>query len=100
MSDSRAERLARNEAWYREANERMAPWNRGGPNLGERFPLVCECPNLDCHHVLWLTMPEYEAIRSHPRRFLVCPGHEVPDIETVLERRGDRLVVVEKRGEA
>jgi hypothetical protein len=41
------------------------------------------------------TARDDERIRSHPRRFLILPGHEVPEIETVVETEQD-YVVVEK----
>jgi hypothetical protein len=44
-------------------------------------------------------MDEYEAIREHPARFPVLPGHELPDVETVVETH-ERYLVVEKQGTA
>jgi hypothetical protein len=32
-------------------------------------------------------------VRENPLQFLVAPGHEQPDIETVLERREGYLIV-------
>jgi hypothetical protein len=40
-----------------------------------------------------LTLCEYEEIRSHPRRFVVVPGHELPDVETVVAARPGYLIV-------
>jgi hypothetical protein len=37
----------------------------------------------------------YEQIRRHPRHFFVRPGHEKPDVETVI-RRDEEFLVVEK----
>lgn len=42
---------------------------------------------------------EYFAIRGHPRRFIVLPGHVVPEAERVVAEV-DRHVVVEKSGVA
>jgi hypothetical protein len=44
-----------------------------------------------------LTKPEYEEIRAKPTRFVLAPGHVAPEIEHVVEREGDH-VVVEKQG--
>jgi hypothetical protein len=99
-SDSRAARLARNEVSYRDANERRRGAHVGDVEREEEVRFVCECPDLTCDRGVRVSLPEYEAIRSHPRRFLVAPGHEVTEIEVVLERHGDRLTVVEKRDEA
>jgi hypothetical protein len=38
-------------------------------------------------------------VRSHPRRFVVLPGHEETAIESIVEVYPG-YVVVEKRGEA
>jgi hypothetical protein len=37
----------------------------------------------------------YREIRSNTRRFFVRPGHEMPDVETVVERE-EAWYVVEK----
>jgi hypothetical protein len=45
--------------------------------------------------LLTLTPSEYEQIRSDPRHFVVLAGHELPDVERIVERRGE-IVIVEK----
>jgi hypothetical protein len=88
---SRQERLAQNETRFREINEAAQPM-RVTSGSG-RF--VCECADRSC--MAWLTIPgdEYEAVRQDPRRFIVAPTHELPDIETVVARH-QGYVVVEK----
>ena len=41
----------------------------------------------------------YEWVRSDPRRFLIAPGHETPEVEDVV-RVENAFSVVEKQGEA
>jgi hypothetical protein len=60
---------------------------------------VCECADEECFEPIELTMDEYEAIREHPARFPVLPGHELPDVEKVVETH-ERYLVVEKQGAA
>ena len=60
---------------------------------------VCECANDDCVERLPVPRDEYVAVRSEPRRFIVAPGHEAAELETVVERH-DRFFVVEKQGQA
>jgi hypothetical protein len=43
-----------------------------------------------------LSVREYEEIRSHPRWFVLVPGHEIPDVETVVSARPG-YVIVEKQ---
>jgi hypothetical protein len=33
-----------------------------------------------------MRVDEYERLRHNPRRFAVVPGHELPDIEAVVEQ--------------
>jgi CO dehydrogenase/acetyl-CoA synthase alpha subunit len=42
-----------------------------------------------------LTLAEYEAVRRTATHFLVRPGHDVPEIERIVDEM-DRYVVVEK----
>lgn len=45
-----------------------------------------------------LTRDEYEAVRSHPARFFVIPGHEDLNGSEVVVETFDRYVLVEKQG--
>jgi hypothetical protein len=40
-------------------------------------------------------LEDYTAVRRHPRRFVVTPTHEIPDVETVVAR-ADGYFVIEK----
>jgi hypothetical protein len=90
-------RIAANEDTFRDINEGIA---RGQWPGEESKPVSfrCECARLGCNLLIDLTLAEYEAIRSHSRRFFVFPGHELPEVETVVERCAT-YVVVEKRAE-
>jgi len=86
------ERLARNQALFREVNERITEIK--SPVISFR-ELVCECSDPTCTKSLAVAMEEYEAVRSQPRWFLVARGHEMPEVERVVEDK-DRFLVVEK----
>lgn len=94
--DAQTQRDARTEALFRETNEAI---ERGlwAADPGEAVRFRCECSDMDCHTIVNLTLPEYERIRDSPRRFVVATGHESPELEDVVERHGDYLIV-EKRG--
>jgi hypothetical protein len=84
---------AETEALFRDVNERIA-------ESAERFDaseaeFVCECSDPNCTHRVATTLEHYEAVRQEPTQFLLVPGHEDPEIERVVERRG-RLAVVDK----
>ena len=87
------ERAARNEALFRELNERVEGLV-GAVDLG-RIRFVCECGNLECLERVQLTRAAYEDVRSDPTRFVVAPGHENPTIERAVAR-GEGYLVVEK----
>jgi hypothetical protein len=86
--------VARNEAVYREVNERIREIQA---EIGEdeRTDFLCECGRDDCTEPLSLSLAEYEAVRSDPTYFVVVPGHEVVDLEHVIKQT-DRFYVVEK----
>jgi hypothetical protein len=83
MSRDRAERTALTEAAFRIANDRMAAWEEASPDAAELY--FCECSRLECREKVALTRRAYEAVRAHPARFVVVHGHEVDDLETVVE---------------
>ncbi len=94
--DWRARRLARNEARFRDINERL---ERDLTQLGVDGPqeFVCECGDRDCAELVPLSLDEYEHTRSNPRWFAVVPGHVFPAVEEVVERH-PRYEILEKVG--
>lgn len=96
--DSRrpVERAAAAEVNGRRVNEAI---ERGAPDTGTAV-FVCECGTLGCNATVELTIPEYEGVRSGFQRFLVVPGHELEEIEDVVERHPSYLVVAKRDGEA
>ena len=97
--DTSEERMARNEALFREINERVEDVAEGFDVRGEgdslRIEFVCECGSLGCMERIELTRGQYEAVRAHPRRFAVVRGHEDPSIARIVEQHGE-VAVVEK----
>jgi hypothetical protein len=87
----RERRTAENEVSWRQLNELVPP---------DEFGLMfCECGLDDCSRQFRISSRAYELIRSQPRWFAVVPGHERPDVEAIVERHDD-YVIVEKIGEA
>ncbi|HEX6117625.1 MAG TPA: hypothetical protein VFY99_11025 [Solirubrobacterales bacterium] len=94
MEIRREERIARNESIFRVGNERMAQWEERHSN-GERERYLCECADPACTEKIELSFSQYEYVRSDSKWFVVVPGHEVPDVETVIDTH-DGWNVVEK----
>jgi hypothetical protein len=90
----REERVARNEALFREVNERIKRVNEHLETQDEA-DFICECGDADCTHPVSLTLAEYEDVRSRGTHFAVVPGHVVTDIERIVARY-PRFAVVEK----
>jgi hypothetical protein len=98
MDDVLKQRIAANESTFRDVNEAIESGRWPGDEQ-HRGAFRCECASLGCNLLVELTVAEYEQIRSHPRRFLIIPGHHIPEAETIVATGGG-YVVVEKRGEA
>lgn len=86
------ERLARNQAIFREVNERLREIANPDVDFTE---YVCECSAVECHLTIELQLDEYEAVRSMPNVFVIEPGHERLEVERVIEEN-DRFMLVEK----
>jgi hypothetical protein len=95
MDRERERRIAANESLAREVNEAIERGLWPGED-GDLVAFGCECPQLDCNTLIELTPDAYRSVRAHPRRFAVAVGHELPQVETTVERNPG-YVVVEKR---
>ena len=93
---NRAERVGRNEAFFREVNERVRGVNEVFSDLTGKGDFVCECGDAGCVEGITLTMDEYREVRSEPELFAIALGHELTDVEDVV-RTNDRFTVVRKR---
>ena len=92
----REERLALNEAVFRAANERMAAWEERHQTADTEL-YMCECADPECRDKIPLQRADYEQVRRDASHFFVAPGHDIPDIETVIETRQDWLVIEKNR---
>ncbi len=99
MEKPREERLAMNEALFREVNERIREISDTFGREDATYDFLCECSDPGCTKKVVLTRGEYEGVRSNPTRFVVAKGHALPEIEAVVAHARDH-VVVEKEGAA
>lgn len=98
--DRSAERVARNDALFREANERIRD-TAEAEEMTEEIPFLCECAEESCTEIVRLSHDQYEDIRRNATDFLNAPGHEVaagPFGEVV--ERNHTYVVLRKQGPA
>jgi len=100
---AREERLGANEALFREVNGGVAEVDEqfvADDTRGSRYDFNCECGDRACAEQIALTTAEYEAVRAEPSWLAVVPGHEVPDMERIVERHPTYLVVEKQDGDA
>ena len=95
------ERIARNDAVFRDANEQIEAAAAEHGLARGTVPFICECADSTCSRVLLLELEDYRRVRRNPRWFLVAPGHEgVGGDATAVVERHPAFVLVEKTGHA
>lgn len=102
MSEDGAVKVARNNALFREANERIeTAATSTGLDGDSRVPFICECSDGACTAIIRLTLDAYRHVRSNPRWFAHASGHEESrdGLVSTVERH-ETYVVVEKIGRA
>src|SRR5919108_3174904 len=97
---SREDRIAHNEAGRRNVNLELEEISEHELHALKATPIevLCECGRDRCHERIKLTIEKYDAVHDEADRFIVVPGHELPDVERIVERHDDYLVV-DKFGE-
>ena len=84
----RADRIAQTERFFRAVNEEIAANDGHGTTL-----FLCECGNPACSDGLELRAAALGHLHAENGLFVVLPGHEIPDVETVVDRHDGYLVV-------
>ena len=102
-------KLAENEVVFRQANERVQEdlhdlqkqaeqegyedlyGDRGGKETPLHF--YCECSNEKCHERIVMAPSEYKKHHTSKTMFVVLPGHEVPEVERVINKFQNFFVV-------
>jgi hypothetical protein len=87
-SAPRSDRIVQTELVFRAINEEIARSDGHGTT---RF--LCECGNRACTEGIELTAEALRHLHADGGLFVVLPGHEIPDVETVVERHDGYLLV-------
>jgi hypothetical protein len=95
----RARRIGLNEAVFRQVNERIEEL-ADTFGLEQKLDLVCECGSATCASRIEMDHRDYEALRSDSATFAVVKGHEILDVEEVVQRHPAYDVVRKRAGEA
>ena len=95
MPQPRDERLARNEASFRALNEAIETKvhaKLSGPQ-SSLAGFVCECGDPECADIVRISLAGYEKVRQDSCLFLIRPGHEILQVEDVVQREEGYFVV-------
>jgi hypothetical protein len=95
----RERKLGLNEAMFRQVNERLEELNRTFADFTDRLQVVCECADMGCAEMIDVPARDYERVRSEATLFIIAPGHEVADVEDVVEENKTFHVVRKREGE-
>jgi hypothetical protein len=99
MTDERTKKVARNQAMYREVNERIEELNEAFDEMSGEFVVVCECADPMCAEQIALSREAYERTRANSAQFILRPGHQAADIEDLVATEGDYVIVEKHEGE-
>jgi hypothetical protein len=91
QATAREERVASNEMLFREVNERIRPAE--STSEAREIDFVCECGDATCAQPVGVSFGNYQAVRADPLRFIVLPGHELPEFETIVARTSHYFVI-------
>ena len=98
MSDLhvRLARQARNEALFRDVNERIAQLGESAqawsPDGAVEF--LCECGEEGgCGERVRVPVHVYDRVRGQDDRFVVKPGHETPELERAVDWTNEYVIV-------
>jgi hypothetical protein len=84
--EERERRIGRNQALFREVNERIEQVSGALRTGTDRLMILCECGNETCAEHIEVSLSDYERIRADSTLFLLRPGHAKPEVEEVVER--------------
>jgi len=107
MSDASAEqRMIENEVVFRNRNERLRQnladlkqmaaedgQESFMADMDDRLAFYCECSDENCQKRLNISPDRFQEAHKRRNRFVVLPGHQVPQIEHIIVREPEYLVV-------
>ncbi|MFL5982207.1 MAG: hypothetical protein ACJ74D_07980 [Gaiellaceae bacterium] len=95
---SREERIGLNEAVFREVNDRIEDLAQSFDLGTQPLDMICECGDATCVERIHMSHADYKRLRSESAQFAISPGHEAPDVETVVARCKGYDIVMKDEG--
>lgn len=90
--ETRRRGLAQAQAIMREVNEQIHQLEDRFGELDLRS-IVCECSHVECMEPIRIGPDRYEEVRRFSTRFILVPGHEIAEVERVVESHNGYVVV-------
>lgn len=84
--NERKRRIGENEAVFRSVNEQVRSLTATFTSSSETMNVVCECGARSCTDQFEITRENYADVRADPTLFVVKPGHDLPETETVVAK--------------
>jgi hypothetical protein len=88
----RAERVVQTERFFHAINEEIVQ-----RDSGHLVDYLCECGNPLCTETIVLDATMLMRLHAKPNLFVVLNGHEIPDVETIVDRSDGYLIVRKDR---
>lgn len=98
MTEDQARRVGLNEALFRQVNEQIRGLTATFGTENGTMTVICECGNSGCTDQLEVGVGEYERVRDDSRLYVIAPGHDIPEVEDVVERHDDWVIVRKREG--
>ncbi len=96
--NERKRRIGENEAIFRSVNEEVSKLNVTFTAATNTMRIVCECGLQSCTVQIEITPEAYARVRGDATLFVVRPGHDLPEAETVVEKSNGFWVVQKDEG--
>jgi hypothetical protein len=80
---------------FRSVNERIRELDDGW--RASDYEFVCECADEHCFASLGIDRDEFDRIAARPGMYVVAPGHEQPDVDEIVERHEQYMLVARRR---
>ena len=94
----RARRMRENEELMEELNRRMEQTleeirEEQDDDPDAPIAFLCECSHLDCRERIQLEPSRFDRIHRDADVFILVPGHEIPEVERIVDQERDFLIV-------
>ena len=97
LEDDRRDRRVRNERLFRTVNNKLRGLNVEFEGFADESALfVCECARLECIQQIHVPVEVFDAVSARPGQFVLVPGHEDLEIETVVDGVAEYRIVLKE----